>query len=347
MAFAQGAGGTREFLGTAAALAGGWRRVAIAFGWTAAINCLALTGPLYMLLLFDRILPSAEVVPLVAASAAMLALYALSGILDIARQSLLMSCANRAERSLAVLAARNIAPVPINELAAVGSILRGQIPAALCDAPWVPLYFAALVWLHPLFGAVAVLGAIAIAGCMLAAPRRFTIARAARGRTARRSPAAAASQRSMRRAWLAADAQRRDRLAAAAYDSAVTAATMRALRPALQSTTLGLGGYLVMTGACHAGNLLAASIILARLLNPIEIVIAQWRSLAAAHRAARRLATLLGQSTARDRIAAAAARGTAELAGVRIVLRQSRSYARKASRGETRSLSSDLRPTAQ
>jgi hypothetical protein len=124
------------------------------------------------------------------------------------------------------------------------------------------------------------------------------------------------------------------------------AANLRALRPALQSTMLGLGGYLVMTGACHSASVVASAIILPRLLSPIETILAQRQILAAAHASAGRLAYRLASLPAGSGRNPPAGRQSAP-GDVRIVLRRSGDYARKATRGGARSVSSDLRPTAQ
>lgn len=336
---AQRLGGTGKILRSAVALVGP-RRIAVASAHTGAINCLALTGPLYMLVLFDRVLPSESHAGLAAVTAAMLVLYALGACFDVARHRVLTAGARRIERYLAVLAARRLQPMPAREIATIGALLRGQVPPALCDAPWVPLYVAVLALLHPLFAALAVAGAAVLAGCMLLADRRCS-------EMCERAPAATASRRSVRSRWLVADAQRRALLDAAGQRAGLIAALLRTLRPALQSATLGLGAYLVMIGSCRAGSVLAATIVLSRLLTPIEIILAHWRSIAAAYLGAGAVVDALSCATAgsHQQYPVAGDRGAA--AGLEIIVRSSRDYARSATRGGTRSTSSDLRPTAQ
>jgi ATP-binding cassette subfamily C protein len=89
------------------------------------------------------------------------------------------------------------------------------------------------------------------------------------------------------------NARLRDAQDAAARPTVVSAALLRALRPSLQSAMLSLGAYLVMTGACHPAEMLAASILLARALGPLETAIAHWRCLAAARDSAAQLYALL------------------------------------------------------
>jgi ABC-type multidrug transport system fused ATPase/permease subunit len=127
----------------------------------------------------------------------------------------------------------------------------------------------------------------------------------------------------------------------------LAAGTLRALRPALQSTMLGLGAYLVMAGACHPGCAFAAAIVLQRMLGPIEAIVAHWRSLADAHDSARRLLSLLSAPGGAASVKAVPLAGRTAPREVRIVLRRSSDYARSASRGGATSASSGFRPTAQ
>ncbi len=276
---------------------------------TAAINCLALTGPAYMLVLYDGVLPSGGRVELLAATGIMLMLYALSATIDIARQALLMRCACLVKRRLSGFAEGKLYPVPVGEVKAIDDLLRSQVPAAACDAPLIPLYLLVLSLLHPLMCALAMAGAASIVGCV------YLIAR-----------------------------DRRDR-EAAAHANILVAGILRALRPALQSTMLGLGAYLVMVGKSHPASILAAAIVLPRVLGPIETIAAHHKSIAAARAATERLVGML-QSPRADRRAGPAAQEISA-AGVKIILRRSSDHARKATRGGTRSMSSDLRPTAQ
>ena len=52
----------------------------------------------------------------------------------------------------------------------------------------------------------------------------------------------------------------------------------KAFRLLLQSSLLGLGGYLALQGQITPGMIIAASIIAGRALAPIDQVIGQWRS---------------------------------------------------------------------
>jgi ABC-type protease/lipase transport system fused ATPase/permease subunit len=122
----------------------------------------------------------------------------------------------------------------------------------------------------------------------------------------------------------------------------IAAAIVRALRPAVQSATLGLGVYLAMAGACTSASILAAAIVLPRVLGPLEMAITHWRSFKAAHASADRLHGLLAQPPPSHPPQHSSAPG-----GVQIILRMRSDQARSASGAGARSMSSGLRPTAE
>jgi ABC-type protease/lipase transport system fused ATPase/permease subunit len=167
---------------------------------------------------------------------------------------------------------------------------------------------------------LALAGAALLAGALLAADRRsaeptrrFTRA-ADEYRRAITTPAS-------RRALVAAGARLRTAQEAAGRPSVIAGASVRALRPALQSAILGLGVYLAATGHCPPGSALAASIVLPRILGPLEMALAHWRSLSAAHASAARLHALLTSPESAGAIPFPRARSEAA-PRVRIVLRR-------------------------
>jgi ATP-binding cassette subfamily C protein len=307
----QVAGNKRNCSLRVAAIAGGPRALVCAFACTASINVLALTGAAYMLLLYGRVVPAGDRTELIAATLTMFMLYGLGAATEIARQKLILRGALRLRRGLRAIAARRVSPAPARDLSSIDKFLMGPAPASLFDVPWIPLYVGVLLWLHPMLCVVAVAGSASVAACLLLADARGLKPESAGGR------------------------------------AMLAAGTLRALRPALQSTMLGLGAYLVMAGACHPGCAFAAAIVLQRMLGPIEAIVAHWRSLADAHDSARRLLSLLSAPGGAASVKAVPLAGRTAPREVRIVLRRSSDYARSASRGGATSASSGFRPTAQ
>jgi ATP-binding cassette subfamily C protein PrsD len=297
----------RNITALALRLAGGRRPFIDAALCTAGINVLALTGPTYMLLLYDRVLPSHGSGQLLALTLLMLLFYSLSACIDLMRQGVLARAARRVDRRLSAHVVKLMHPHTVDsggpgdglkavrDLDHIRIFLSGQAPSALFDLPWMPLYLGVMLLLHPLLGLLATVGAMMLGACAVIAERRSTRpARAAAQTSARRWALAAALRRDaptgkvtefsgpLRRHWFVLNERLRDEQHAAARPTIVAAVVLRALRPALQSATLGLGAYLVMTGACHPASMLAASILLSRALGPLETAIAHWRSMTSA-----------------------------------------------------------------
>ena len=333
---------------TALRIAGGSRLLTAVFGCTAAINLMALTGPAYMAVLYDRVLNARDAQYLFGLTALMLVLYALSACLDIVRHGVLLRCAQRTDRTLsALLLGKRGDARAIADLDRLRAILGGHAPAALCDLPWVPLYLGVLFLLHPLFGLLAAMGGVLPVACLIIAERRSALpSRQAAQLSRQRSALPAAGPGATRTRWLLANARLREAQDATVWPTLVTAAVLRSQRAALQSAMLGLGAYLVMSGACHAPAMLAAPIILARVLGPVESAIAHWRSLAVARDSALRLYTLLAVATD-VRGSPAPPISSVAVPRVQIILRTSGAHARRASCAGGKSASSDLRPTAE
>ena len=336
---------------TALRVAGGSRLLIAVFGCTAGINLMALTGPVYMAVLYDRVLNARDAQYLVGLTALMLVLYALSACLDIVRHGVLLRCAQRTDRTLSALLLGNRGNARvITDLDRLRAILGGHAPAALCDLPWVPLYLCVLFLLHPLFGLLAAMGGVLPVACLIIAERRSAHpARQAAQLNIQRWALPAAGPGATRTKWLLANMRLREAQDATVWPTLVTAAVLRSQRAALQSAMLGLGAYLVMSGACQAPAMLAAPIILARVLGPVESAIAHWRSLAAARDSALRLYMLLAVTADRPSSPAPPMRtdGCIAVPRVQIILRSSGTHARRANCAGGKSASSDLRPTAE
>ncbi len=287
------------------------------------VNLLMLTGPLYMLQVYDRVLGSRSVETLVALSLLVLFLYGSMGILDHARGRVAARIGARFQARLdartfrAMLgrsAGRTESPTGpaasgLRDLEAVRGFIASPVLTALFDAPFTPLFLFAIFLFHPWLGYLAVAG-----GAVLIA---ITVANqyATRGPQAAAALAAARSERwseqmrhdaetvealGMRGAALSRWARTRG----AALGEAVqlsdrsggfTVAT-KTWRLFLQSAMLGLGAYLVLLGQLTPGAMIAGSILLGRALAPIELVVGQWALVQRAARAWETLGTLLGSA---------------------------------------------------
>src|SRR6185369_16894257 len=110
----------------------------------------------------------------------------------------------------------------------------------------------------------------------------------AEGTNAARNPdlvAAMGMLPALERRWLRRQKKSLALYGEAADRAAAIGAMARFLRLTLQSAILGLGAWLVVDNRLSAGGLVAAGILLARSLSPIEMVIAAWRSIGEARAA--------------------------------------------------------------
>jgi ATP-binding cassette, subfamily C, type I secretion system permease/ATPase len=298
------------------------RRFLMAGLLSGAINILALTGPLYMLEVYNGVLPSGSVSKLALLTLLMLALYASSGALDVLRLALMGRAALRIDQSLSarVFAIVQLLPLkgrtsgdglqPVRDLDQIRAFLSGPGPTALFDMPWMPLYLGVIYLMHPLLGLLATLGGVGLIGLMLlaetgsAAPvraaaqcasQRWAFASAAR-RNAEAIRAMGFKEHLGHR-WCALNDRHLDAQLRAMGLANVIGAMIKVARPALQSSILGLGAYLVIHHQGSPGTMIAASIVLSRALAPVETAIAYWRAFVAARQAHARLAVLLAASS--------------------------------------------------
>jgi len=178
----------------------------------------------------------------------------------------------------------------------------------------MPLYLGVVFLMHPLLGALATAGAVLLVALMLlaerasAAPMRKAVqsagkrwALAAATRRHAETVHAMGFERHLTGRWVELNAHHLEAERGASRPANAFNATIKVARPALQSGMLGLGAYLVIRGEGSAGTMIAASIVLARALAPVETAVAHWRSFAAARQARARLAALLAAHTQQTR----------------------------------------------
>ena len=296
------------------------RRLFVSIGvFSAFVNLLMLTGPLFMLQVYDRVLASRSEATLVALVAIVAFLFLTMGLLDHVRARVLARAGARFEARMdsrvlgAILtragrtpAASSAPATGLQDLDAMQRFASGPAPFAFFDAPWTPVFLFALFTFHWMLGVLAVgsgvlLLALALvnqactsrlqaeAGAASAQAAHFVEQVRAGGETVRglgmRSSALARS-RALRNRALAKTVAASDRGGAFAVSS-------RTLRLFLQSMMLGLGAWLAIRAEVTPGIMIAASILLGRALAPIDQAVGQWPVLQRALRARRSLADLL------------------------------------------------------
>lgn len=299
------------FRGARGALAG----LALASG---AQNILMLVGPLFMLQVYDRVLPSRSVPTLIGLGLLALVMFCLLGVLDAMRSRILTRIGRAWHEQIgarvydtilqSALQTGNIANgiQPLRDIETLRSFIAGIALTALFDLPWMPLYVGICFLFHPLIGVAVLIGALLL--CVLTlmtelltrGPTQQLVAvagsRQAIAETALRNAVvvhALGLRGRMADRWANEgegflDAQQKMTDVASGFGS-----LSRTFRIALQSAMLGLGAYLVIQQEATAGVMLAATILSVRALAPVELAIANWRSFLGARQAWKRLSDLL------------------------------------------------------
>lgn len=273
---------------------------------SAVCNVLVLASPIYMLQVYDRVLPSGSLFALGMLSLIVGALYALTGLLDAYRGQALVFLGAKLECHLAPkvhravfgsLPAAGISRVAFREMdELVAFITTGRVCPYL-DLPWSPLFVSCLFLMSPWLGALACVGIAAIS-ILAAFGAKSSDMHAKQNRKIQLladrvldesianlpSVIAMGMRPALEAAW---NVQRtghlRGQIRAGLSASAIGAGS-RAIRVGLQSAALGVGAWLAVTGEISAGMMVASSIIMGRALSPVDQITATWRDAAGARR---------------------------------------------------------------
>jgi ATP-binding cassette subfamily C protein len=288
------------------------------------INVLYLTGSLFMLEVYDRVLPSRSVPTLIGLAILAGGMYFFQGILDLIRGRILGRVGTALDESLnrrvfetivrlpLTAGGRNDGLQPLRDLDAVRSFLAGMGPGAFFDLPWLPFYLAICFAFHVMIGLTALIGAIILIGLTLVTEYMSRApAREATGLAARRNDLAAVSRRNaevliamgmserLTSRWIEANQNYLAGNQRASDIAGGLGAIAKVLRMTLQSAVLAVGAYLVIHQEATAGIIIAGSILSARALAPVDLAIAHWRGFVAARQSWHRLNRLLEQMPVR------------------------------------------------
>lgn len=282
------------------------------------LNVLTLAGSVYMLEIYDRVLPSRSVPTLIGITLLVVVLFFFHGIFEILRGRLLLRIGGALDEAMtsrvfrAVLAASLTSRSPgeslqpVRDLDQVRAFLSGSGPAALFDLPWMPLYLGVCFLFHFWIGATALVGTLILIALTVLTERLSG------------SPAKAASEAATQRLhvgeigcrnaetvqamgmgselaglWTAVNDEHRRHQQRAAEVSSAFGASSRVLRLLLQSMVLGVGAYLVIRQEATGGIIVASSILTARALAPVDLAIGNWSGFVRARQGWARLTELL------------------------------------------------------
>lgn len=297
-----------------------WHLFLIVGLFSAVVNLLMLTGPLFMLQVYDRVLASRSVETLTALFGLVVFLFVMMGILDLARNRVMTRVAARFQERLegrvfaaamqdGIISGQDAATRGgMRDLEAVQRLIASPVLMALFDLPWAPFFLAAVYLFHPLLGAVATFGLFAL---VVSTVLNQILSKAPLQQS---SIAAQASERmsdmfrqegeiigalGMRGAAFYRWQNARDRATEATMLGNDRAAGFtvfsRTFRLFLQSALLAAGAWLVLKQEVTPGAMIASSILMGRALSPIEQVVGGWPMVQRAQDGWQRLSGLLSR----------------------------------------------------
>src|SRR5690606_24469708 len=307
-------------------------------------NLLVLTVPLYMLQVFDRVLSSRSEDTLI-----MLSILAAGALLVLA---ILEALRARIQLRIGLWLSRLLGPLllvqaveraaaagdqtsadGLRQLATLRNLLGGPALFHLLDAPWMPVYVGIVALMHPWLGAIAAAGALLL--LLLALLAEYATRRPLRQASLLSLQLFGQAEAHLRNAQvieamgmlpaLAKDWQRDSDAVQALHLRAgdragLLASCSKFIRPVVQIAVTAAGVVLVIRGEITAGAMIAAAIIMARALAPVEQMIGSWRSVVEMREAWKRLEKLLSlRPVRRDGLRLPPPQGRLELDNVTLV----------------------------
>ena len=294
--------------------------VGIAFA-SALINVLYLSGSIYMLEIYDRVLSSRSIPTLVGLTVLVAVLYAFQGFLDLLRGRVLVRIGRSLGERLSLRVYSLIGQLalstrtsggdglqPLRDIDQVRTFLSSAGPVALLDLPWMPFYIAICFLFHFWIGLTALIGALLIVSLTLLTelltrePQKIVTElagqRQALAEASRRNAEALQAMGMAPRVSARWNELNDKFLATYQHTSDVSGgfgAVSKVMRMLLQSFVLGVGAYLVIIQEATAGIIIAGSILAARALAPVDLAIANWRGFVAFRQSWRRLSELMAR----------------------------------------------------
>jgi len=282
------------------------------------MNLLTLTGPIFMLQVYDRVVPSKSVATLLGLSLITAVLYGALGFFDQLRARVLIRVGAYVDevihpkvfKAVVTMPLRTALPgdglQPLRDLDQIRNFISGGGPAAFSDLPFLPIQIIICFLIHPFIGWATVFGASVIFVLTLATDltvRRLTLQvsekssqRLAVLEAGRRNAEALRALGMVGRVaerWAAINRAYEDSHVKVLERSGGFAGVSRVFRMMFQSGVLGVGAYLVISGEASFGVIIAASILSARALQPVEQLVANWRGFVASRQGWRRLKATL------------------------------------------------------
>ena len=291
--------------------------------FSAVINLLMLAPALYMLQVYDRVLASGNQMTLLMLTLMILGLFGLMGALEWVRSQVVIRLGTQMDMRLnqrvydAAFEAQlkggtQAAGQALNDLTTLRQFATGQALFAFFDAPWFPVYLLVIFLFHPWLGFLALGGAVIlialawvnhyVSQAPMAQASLLSISASQQATANLRNAEtieAMGMLATLRGRWFSQHQGFLAQQNLASEKTAVVTAWSKGVRLALQSLVLGLGALLAVQGDITPGMMIAGSILMGRVLSPIDQLIGVWKHWSSARMAYGRLSQMLADNPAR------------------------------------------------
>lgn len=283
------------------------------------LNVLVISGSIYLMLVYDSVLPSRSIPSLFGLFALLIVAYIFVGLFETMRSQILRDVGSSLERALAPRVQHAISEmflrgargagdglIPMRDLDSVRSFLSGSGPGTLIDFPFSILLLALLALLHPWLAVATFAGMCVLLSIALLTERgtrdpvqQLSLITANRSSIAENNArhvevlTGLGMKRRMRTRWESLNQVYLAASDAVSKEISWYGGLSRTFRMFLQSFVVTVGALLVIYGHASGGVIFASSIIAGRALAPVDQAIGNWRSFSAARGGWARLKELL------------------------------------------------------
>ena len=316
-----------------------------AAGFSMVINLLQLVPTIYMLQLYDRVVPTGNRSTLLMLTLIVIVLFLTMGALEWVRSQILVRVSSRLETLLnerlfqvayiqsLYTGGQRASSQPLDDLTSLRQFMTGSGLFAFFDVPWMPFYIAVMFIFHPLYGCAAVATSIILiivaiiqeksTGKLLGEANTLAIAGRGLVNTNLRNAEVIESMgmlQNIRQRWVEGTRQVLVLQATASSRAGLISGLSKVIRLSSQSLILGLGAYLVIENEITPGLMIAGSILLGRALAPIDIMIGSWKGFINARSQYKRLNEMLLQIPAeREKMTLPAPEGSFQIEAAVVV----------------------------
>lgn len=277
------------------------RHFTLASIFAAACNLLILASPIFTLQVYDRVLSSQSLATLVVLTSIAMVTFIAFTLIDIARSGVLRQAALRLDRQIGnpLMTTTFCHPSPttqgqsvnlLRELDTVRSFMSGPGVIALTDLPWVPPFLLIITLIHPWLGLMALLACLLLTGVAIVSERMVSGKNHSGQQLMQNNYRTAGNigQRSetvmtmgmglpLLESWWQERSGALVAQQSATKLSALFASLSKGLRMIVQTVMIAVGAWLAVRGEITPGGMIAASIIVGRVLAPIDQGINAWK----------------------------------------------------------------------